>query len=329
MSPGRDQRPWSGAAETPAVNIPPPHDPTCSLCPGNARGAAGVHNPDYHGPYVFPNDFPALRPDAAAMPDVTAEPGGELLRAEAVTGECRVLCFGPRHDQHLSTMTDTELAAVINTWREQARELGRRWPWVQIFENRGAAMGASNPHPHGQIWASSVLPDEAAIEDAHQRAYLHRHGRRLLVDYAGTELAAGERVVAASGGWLAVVPYWAVWPFETMLVPTRPVGSFRDLDDDLAAGLAGILRTLLTAYDSLFAVAFPYSMGWHGAPGPSSASSEPDGHWQLHAHFYPPLLRSATVRKFQVGYEMLAGPQRDITPEQAAHRLRAHVAPRW
>lgn len=332
------------------------HDPECGLCPGNLRAAAGldrIRNPDYPGPYVFANDFPALRPPLSGERlEVRAESGipsgraggaEELLRAEPEAGVCRVLCFGPRHDRHLAAMGDGELAAVVDLWIGQAAELGRVWRWVQIFENRGAAMGASSPHPHGQVWASASLPDEPAAEDVRQRDYLIRHGRRLLVDYAGIERAAGERVVADNGEWLAVVPYWAVWPFETMLMPVRPVASLPELDGPLRESLVGMLRTLLTAYDALFGVPFPYSMGWHGAPGPAGAGPDgagPDGagpagatvaapagagHWQLHAHFYPPLLRSPTVRKFLVGYEMLAGAQRDITPEQAAAMLRAHV----
>ncbi|MBL7495099.1 UDP-glucose--hexose-1-phosphate uridylyltransferase [Frankia sp. CNm7] len=347
VSAGRDRRPWSGQAEAVQPGLTVAHDPACPLCPGNLRGAGagggnggdgdGVRNPDYTGPYVFANDFPALRPgagqdqgDPSGRPVPQAGLPDALLHSEPVAGVCRVMCFGPRHDRHLAAMSDGELAAVIDTWTAQTRELAPRWRWVQIFENRGAAMGASNPHPHGQIWASSVLPDEPAAEDARQRAYLRQHGRRLLVDYAATEQAAGERVVAANDGWLAVVPYWAVWPFETMLLPLRPVASLADLDGPLRASLVDILRTLLTAYDHLFGVPFPYSMGWHGAPGPADSGPAADRstggeHWQLHAHFYPPLLRSATIRKFLVGFEMLAGPQRDITPEQAAARLRAHV----
>lgn len=346
MSAGRDRRPWSGAAEAASPAAPPRHDPTCPLCPGNPRGAGEGRNPEYTGPFVFANDYPALRPDLDLGPDLgpdqdqdqdpPAGPGAGLLRAEAVTGVCRVMCFGPRHDTHLAAMSGPQLRGVVDAWVEQARDLGRRWRWVQIFENRGVAMGASNPHPHGQVWASSVLPDEPAAEDVHQLDHLRRYGSRLLVDYAAAELAAGERVVAAHGGWLAVVPYWAVWPFETLLLPLRPTSGLTDLDDDGRAGLVGILRLLLAAYDGLFDVPFPYSMGWHSAPSGTSTPSGSGGpggegdparadHWQLHAHFYPPLLRSASVRKFLVGYEMLAGPQRDITPEQAAARLRAQV----
>ncbi|MEX5635407.1 UDP-glucose--hexose-1-phosphate uridylyltransferase [Parafrankia sp. FMc2] len=342
VSAGRDRRPWSGQAEVAAPDVAAPYDPTCPLCPGNPRGAglddAAPRNPDYSGPYVFTNDFPALRPatcpddDGAATAWAETPPGPaaveSLLRREPVAGECRVVCFGPRHDQHLAAMPDDALAAVVDTWVAQTRELTARWRWVQIFENRGAAMGASNPHPHGQIWASSALPDEPAAEDTHQRDYWRQHGRRLLADYAATEQAADERVVAANDDWLVVVPYWAVWPFETMLLPLRPVASLADLDTSLRDSLVAILRTLLTAYDGLFGVPFPYSMGWHGAPGPvdggsATADLADSEHWQLHAHYYPPLLRSASVRKFLVGYEMLAGPQRDITPEQAASRLRA------
>ncbi|ADP81458.1 UDP-glucose--hexose-1-phosphate uridylyltransferase [Pseudofrankia inefficax] len=347
VSAGRDRRPWSGDSQAVSPPEAVSHDAACPLCPGNLRnlgdpgggGGPELRNPAYVGPYVFTNDFPALRPDAdrtltdqdrraASILTVGGIDVGELLRSEPEAGVCRVLCFGPRHDRHLAAMSDGELGAVVDTWVDQATELARQWRWVQIFENRGAAMGASSPHPHGQVWASASLPDEPAAEDARQLGYLRRHGRRLLVDYAEIERAAGERVVAANSAWLAVVPYWAVWPFETMLVPVRPVAGLPELDHELRASLVVIIRTLLAAYDGLFGVPFPYSMGWHGAPGPADSSPARSGapdHWQLHAHFYPPLLRSASVRKFLVGYEMLAGAQRDITPERAAAMLRAVV----
>ena len=207
---------------------------------------------------------------------------------------------------------------MVDTWCEQTTDLGAKYPWVQVFENKGAMMGCSMPHPHGQIWANSFLPNEAATEDKQQRAYFDAHGRQLLLDYA-TQEAGGERAVVETAHWLAVVPYWAAWPFETLLMPKARVARLPDLSDEQRKDLALALKKLTSRYDNLFTCSFPYSMGWHGAPF-AEGNQE---HWQLHAHFYPPLLRSATVRKFMVGYEMLAESQRDLTPEQAADRLRA------
>jgi UDPglucose--hexose-1-phosphate uridylyltransferase len=231
-------------------------------------------------------------------------------------------------------MPAAAVRAVVDMWAEQVRELERDWRWVQVFENRGTAMGASSPHPHGQIWANASMPDEPSAEDERQLAYAERHGRPLLADYADVEEAAGERLVVAWGGWLAVVPFWAVWPFETLLLPRRPVARLPDLADDERDDLVAVLRLLLAGYDALFDHPFPYSMGWHGAPSQASRGGTRGGtvggvdggcHWQLHAHFYPPLLRSPTIRKFLVGYEMFAGVQRDFTPEVAAARLRAAI----
>jgi UDPglucose--hexose-1-phosphate uridylyltransferase len=264
--------------------------------------------------FVFTNDFPALLPEAPA-----AEPDPHpLLRAETDAGTCRVICFSPRHDLTLPEMPLESIRTVIDTWSEQVAELGRTYRWVQVFENKGAVMGCSNPHPHGQIWAGSALPNEPAKEDACQRLWLQAHGVPLLVDYLGVEVARRERVVIENEDWVVLAPYWAVWPFETLLLPRRHVLRLPDLEDHERASLAVILRQLLTRYDNLFEVSFPYSMGWHGAPFPVGD----DGHWQLHAHFYPPLLRSASIKKFMVGYEMLAEAQRDLTAEQAAERLR-------
>ncbi|MBL7517264.1 UDP-glucose--hexose-1-phosphate uridylyltransferase [Frankia sp. CNm7] len=333
VSAGRDGRPWQGGREVPAAPPGTAHAPGCHLCPGNAR-AGGAHNPDYQGPFVFTNDFPALRP---VRPDTGVAGTGpspllanRLLHAEPETGTCRVICFSPRHDASLGSLPLAGIRAVVDTWAAQDRELGRDWRWVQVFENRGALMGASSPHPHGQVWASSSLPDEPAAEDARQRAYLAEHGAPLLADYADLEAAAGERVVLEGEHWLVVVPFWAVWPFETLLLPRRQVARLADLSEAERNSLADTLRRLLNCYDAVFGCPFPYSMGWHGVPGPwpapSGDVSGPSGagaYWQLHAHFYPPLLRSPTVRKFLVGYEMLAGVQRDLTPETAATRLRA------
>jgi UDPglucose--hexose-1-phosphate uridylyltransferase len=231
------------------------------------------------------------------------------------------MCYSPRHDLSLGDMETTAIRRVIDVWADQTAELGRRWRWVQVFENRGDAMGASNPHPHGQIWAGSALPGEPAKEDATQREHLARAGRRLLLDIADLEVH-GPRVVAASSSWLVVVPFWAVWPFEVLIVAREPAARLTDVEGAARDDLAAVLGDLVRRYDALFGVPFPYSMGWHGAPFGHDATKGADA-WQLHAHLYPPLLRSATVRKFMVGYELLAEPQRDLLPEEAAERLRA------
>jgi UDPglucose--hexose-1-phosphate uridylyltransferase len=241
-----------------------------------------------------------------------------LLRCEPVQGECRVICFSPRHDLTLPEMEASQILKVIQLWADQVSELGARHRWVQVFENKGAVMGCSNPHPHGQIWAGNFIPRFPAQEEEAQRDYLRAHSAPLLLDYLRAEEAAQIRIVEANAHWVMLVPYWAVWPFELLLLPRRHVLRLPDLTADERSALAQILKSSLTRYDNLFETSFPYSMGWHGAP-------TDDGdfrHWQLHAHFYPPLLRSATVKKFMVGYEMLAEPQRDITAEQAAQRLR-------
>ena len=317
VSPHRTKRPWLGQVEKPPVEERPSYDPACYLCPGNRR-AGGVHNPEYTSTYVFTNDFTALLPDT---PAVTAgqQP---LLRSEAVRGTNRVVCFSPRHDLTLPEMDVTGIRQVVDVWAQQTAGLGQSYCWVQVFENKGAMMGASNPHPHGQIWALDALPNEPRKEDEHQRAYFEAHGRPLLLDYAQVELEQQERLVAENEHWLAIVPYWAIWPFETLLLPRRHVLRLPDLNDDERDALAGILKRLLIRYDNLFETSFPYSMGWHGAPFGKGGSRSAPTYWQLHAHFYPPLLRSATVRKFMVGYEMLGEAQRDLTAEQAAERLR-------
>jgi len=314
VSPQRTQRPWLGQVERVPEEARPAYDPHCYLCPGNAR-AGGARNPHYRETYVFTNDFPALLPETPPV-DEAAHP---LLQAAPEQGTCRVICFSPRHDLTLAEMPVAAIRRVVDVWAEQVEDLGARYAWVQVFENKGEMMGASNPHPHGQVWAQGSLPNEAAKEDLHQRAYLEEHGEPLLLAYAALEEGAQERVVVANDCWLAVVPFWAVWPFETLLLPRRPTLRLPDLADAERDALADLLKRLLTRYDNLFQTSFPYSMGWHGAP----TAPGDFRHWQLHAHFYPPLLRSAAVRKFMVGYEMLAEPQRDLTPEEAAARLRA------
>lgn len=314
VSPHRAKRPWQGQQEKVSEEQKPSHDPNCYLCPRNKR-ITGEPNPDYHKPYVFKNDFSALLEDTPA-PDQSADP---LFQMSQARGESRVICFSPDHSKTLPLLTALEIEEVIKVWQAQLRELGQKYQWVQIFENKGAAMGCSNPHPHGQIWANSFLPNEVAREDVAQRNYYEKHGSVLLVDYVQKELEKKERIVVETEHWVAVVPYWAVWPFETLLLPKVHVKRLTELTEAQAKDLAVILKKLATKYDNLFETSFPYSMGFHAAP----FNGEDNEHWQLHAHFYPPLLRSATVRKFMVGYEMLGESQRDLTAEQAAERLRA------
>ena len=313
VSPHRAKRPWQGQQETPDRSVRPAHDPNCFLCAGNLR-VTGERNPDYSGTYVFTNDFAALTTDAPDAP-VSDNP---LFQTGTARGTSRVICFSPDHSKSLPELTLPAIGQIVETWCKQSIELGAHYPWVQVFENKGAMMGCSNPHPHGQIWANSFLPNEAAAEDTHQRDYLAKHGCPLLLDYVKAE-SGGSRVVAETEHWLAVVPYWAAWPFEILLLPKAHAPRLPALNAAQKQDLAVALKQLTSRYDNLFQCSFPYSMGWHGAPFNGMDSN----HWQVHAHFYPPLLRSATVRKFMVGYEMLAETQRDLTPEQAAERLRA------
>jgi UDPglucose--hexose-1-phosphate uridylyltransferase len=314
VSPHRAKRPWQGDVDDRDREDRLAYDPQCYLCPGNQR-VGGAVNPEYDHTYVFTNDFQALLPEHV-------DPSGEdsvLLRSAAVRGTCRVVCFSPRHDLTLAEMNPEMIRRVIDCWGEQVSDLGQTYCWVQVFENKGDMMGASNPHPHGQIWAMDLLPNEPLKEDRSQKAYTDSEAGVLLLDYLQEELETGERVVAENEGWAALVPYWAIWPFETMLLPKRHVLRLPDLHDDERNQLAQVMKELLLRYDALFNVSFPYSMGWHGAPFDEESSD----HWQLHAHYYPPLLRSATVRKFLVGFEMLAEAQRDLTAEEAADRLRS------
>lgn len=312
-SPHRATRPWKGQQESTAHDSRPAHDPVCYLCAGNRR-ANGELNPNYRDTYVFENDFRALLDQEASAPAAT----NPLLQREVVRGTCRVICFSPRHDLTLARMERVGIEQVIATWQRETAELGRRYRWVQVFENKGATMGCSNPHPHGQIWAMDRVPTIPVIEDEHQHSHFLAHGRSLLLDYLEAELQDGERVIHVNEDWAVVVPYWATWPFETLLLPRFAARRLTDLTVAQIAALASALQNLLRRYDALFQVDFPYSMGWHGAP----FASGPVDHWQLHAHFHPPLLRSATVKKFMVGFEMLGEAQRDITPEVAAARLR-------
>jgi UDPglucose--hexose-1-phosphate uridylyltransferase len=316
VSPQRTDRPWLGAEEPQPDAAAPAYDPACTLCPGNAR-ASGARNPPYAAAFVFDNDFPALRPDAPA--GVIGEEG--LLVAEAETGVCRVICYSPCHDLSLPRMTLPDVATVVAVWTEEYRRLGALdfVNSVQIFENRGAMMGTSNPHPHGQIWASRSLPNEVVKEAQAQADYLARHGSCLLCDYLSLEETARERIVCANEDFVALVPFWAIWPYETTILSRRHLGGLDELLPHEVSSLADILRRLTIRTDNLFEVPFPYSMGLHQRP----TDGAPHPHWHFHAHFYPPLLRSASVRKFMVGFEMLGSPQRDITAEAAAERLRA------
>jgi UDPglucose--hexose-1-phosphate uridylyltransferase len=332
VSPSRTERPWQGQTENPARPSSLPYDPNCYLCPGNAR-AGGSRNPEYTSTFAFDNDFAALQAD---VPSLTVDEGDQndcrktdsrkndggknLLIAAPESGICRVVCFSPRHDLTLAQMATAEIRAVIDVWAEQYRSLGDL-PYinhVQIFENRGAMMGCSNPHPHGQIWATQTIPNEPRKEQESLEDYRREHGSCLLCDYSALESASGERIVCQNEFFLAVVPFWAIWPCEILLLSKRHVAEITSLNAAERVALADMFKRLTTRYDNLFQTSFPYSMGFHQRP----TDSRPHPEWHLHAHFFPPLLRSATVKKFMVGYELLASPQRDITPESAAASLR-------
>ena len=321
VSPHRAKRPWQGQQETTDHSARPAHDPACYLCAGNLR-VTGERNPDYRGTYVFTNDFAALTADAPDAP-ATTDP---LFQTSSARGTSRVICFSPDHSKSLPELPLPAIGPVVDTWCEQSTELGATYPWVQVFENKGAMMGCSNPHPHGQIWANSFLPNEAATEDTPPAPIPGGARPHRCCSTTREREAGGERAVVETAHWLAVVPYWAAWPFETLLLPKVAVPPLARPRRGATAGSGHRLKQLTSRYDNLFQCSFPYSMGWHGAPFEGTSDAEGDEHWQLHAHFYPPLLRSASVRKFMVGYEMLAEPQRDLTPEQAAAHLRAVAA---
>ncbi len=324
VSPHRAKRPWQGQVDKPAPDTRPAYDPACYLCPGNTR-ANGELNPPYESVYVFENDFAALLPDTPPGP--ASSSSGGLFEARGERGLCRVICFAPAHNLTLPVMSPEQITRVVEAWTEQYADIGaRNWiRHVQIFENKGAMMGCSNPHPHGQIWANESLPLIPQRELDAQVAYRQTHNSCLLCDYLVGELSRGERIVHETDAWLAVVPYWAVWPFETLLAPKRHHASLLTLSDGERADLALILKRLTTTYDNLFQTSFPYSMGIHQAP----TKGETPAGMHMHFHFFPPLLRSAEVRKHMVGYEMLGEPQRDITPETAADRLRAVTGPHY
>jgi UDPglucose--hexose-1-phosphate uridylyltransferase len=317
VSPHRTQRPWQGEVAQKTAPSAVTYDPQCYLCPGNQR-AGGAINPAYEGIFSFVNDYAALLPDSPAASEAPASP---LLVAEPARGLCKVLCFHPDHSLTLARMTQPEIRRVVDAWTLEYQELAALgWiEYVQIFENRGAMMGASNPHPHCQIWSTGFVPDEPAAETAAQREHLVRTGHCLLCDYLAAEEASRERIVFQNEHFTALVPWWATWPFEVLLVSRRHLGALPELSADERDALADALKRLTTRYDNLFETSFPYTMGFHQSPTEGGAHPE----WHFHAHFYPPLLRSATVRKFMVGFEMLGMPQRDITPEDAAERLSA------
>ena len=316
VSPHRTQRPWQGEVERLLTDTTLEYDPSCYMCPGNKR-ASGAQNPQYESTFVFDNDYPALLKET--LSSATTEKG--LLIAQPESGICRVVCFSPRHDLTLSQLDKSDLRRVIETWREEYEQLGSLpfINYVQIFENRGGLMGASNPHPHGQIWASSTVPNEPAKEQRAQEYHSRSHDSCLLCEYLWVEESSGERLVCENEHFAVIVPFWAVWPFETIVISRRHTGTLLELSPPERDSLADILKSLAAKYDGLFQLPFPYSMGFHQRPTDGNPHSE----WHLHAHFYPPLLRSATVRKFMVGYEMLATPQRDLTAESAAVRLRS------
>jgi len=315
VSPHRTQRPWQGQVEDTPKEKQPEYDPTCYLCPGNNR-VGGAVNPDYRDTFVFTNDFAALLPDTPER----EQNENDLFVAKSERGICRVVCFSPRHDLTLAQMKTEEIRRVVDVWAAQYEELGALdyINSVQIFENRGAMMGASNPHPHGQIWSNETIPNETVKELKSFKNYYEKNRRGLLADYLEAELEKGERVVHENDSFVALVPFWAVYPFETLIVSRRQVGAISDLTDDERDGLADILQQTTANYDLLFDTPFPYTMGFHQRP--TDGADYPEFH--LHAHFYPPLLRSATIRKFMVGYELLGSAQRDITPEAAAEMLR-------
>ncbi|TXK52165.1 UDP-glucose--hexose-1-phosphate uridylyltransferase [Pontibacter qinzhouensis] len=315
VSPHRAKRPWQGQQEAVEKEARPAYDPTCYLCPGNTR-VNGEQNPAYEATFIFQNDFGALQADTPAG---SFSKGG-LLQAESERGISKVICFSPRHDLTLPDMEVADIRKVVDLWEEQYLELGKLdfINYVQIFENKGQVMGCSNPHPHGQIWAQSSVPGEPAKETVQQEAYFQEHGRSLLFDYVQLELEEKQRVVYQNEHFAVLVPFWAVWPFETIIISKRHFQHIAQMDSNEKDAFADAIKKLTMAYDRVFNISFPYSAGIHQSPTDGQAHTG----WHFHMHFYPPLLRSASVKKFMVGYEMLGDPQRDITPEASADRLR-------
>lgn len=318
VSPHRAKRPWQGQVEETAQDDTPSYDGDCFLCPTNTRISGDV-NPDYVSPFVFTNDFAALHQQT---PEAQRNDEGLFVLA-SVEGTSRVICYSADHSLTMPQLSTQQIQAVIKTWIAQYQDLSQTYQWVQVFENKGAINGCSNPHPHGQIWASSSVPTLPERADKTQREYLQQQGKNLLLTYAQREMADGQRTVVENNDWIVVVPYWASWPFETLVLPKFAITRMEELTSSQQVTLADIIQQITIRYDNLFLCAFPYSMGWHGAPYLDTYGQiEARQHWQLHCHFYPPLLRSATIKKFMVGYEMMAETQRDMTPEQAAERLR-------
>jgi len=314
VSPHRAKRPWQGQEEESGQQEKPKYDPDCYLCPGNTR-AGGVLNPEYESTFVFTNDFSALKMDVPSQEFNK----NDLLVARGEKGICKVLCFSPRHDLTLPQMEQPQVRTVVDMWVEQYQQLGsmEEINYVQIFENKGQIMGCSNPHPHGQIWAQQTIPDEPAKELKTQSTYYEQHGTTLLGEYLNLEIELNKRIVATNSSFVVLVPFWAFWPFETMVISRKPFGRFTDMNEQEKDDLADIIRKITIKYDNIFNISFPYSGGFH--PAPTDGKKHPE--WHFHMHFYPPLLRSATVKKFRVGYEMLGTSQRDITPEKSAHLL--------
>ncbi len=308
----RNNRPWTGETAKQVEQERLAYDASCYLCPGNTR-ASGDINPEYESVYVFQNDYAALSPDTEIMGQ--QDP---LFSWKSVQGTCRVICYTPHHSRTMAQMSLPEIEEVIQTWGAQIAELSKTYPWVQVFENKGLMMGCSNPHPHGQIWAQHELPTLIQQKENNQLNYYEEHGSSLLLDYAIAELEKNERVLIKTDSFICLVPYWAKWPFETMIIPTTELPCFASLTGNQKQDLAEVLQRIVIAYNKVFDCEFPYSMGWHAAPGDDPALK----HWQLHAHFYPPLLRSKDIRKHMVGYEMLSESQRDFSPEQAVQILR-------
>ena len=316
VSPHRSKRPWQGQEENVPAQTAVNYDPLCYLCPGNAR-SGGEQNPNYQSTYSFRNDFSPLVEDTP-YGKINEQ---ELIIARSEKGICKVVCFSPRHDLTIPELNLVDVVKVVKHWITDFEEMGARdfINYVQIFENKGAVMGCSNPHPHGQIWALETIPHEPLEKQVYQVGYFTRNGSTLLADYVKLELRKGERIILENGDFVALVPFWAAWPFETMIIPKRPMARITDMTESEIVAMADIYRKLTIRYDNLFEVSFPYSAGIHQAPT--------DGHdhkeWHWHMVFYPPLLRSATIKKFMVGFEMLGNPQRDITPEFGAAKLRS------
>ncbi|XP_065336024.1 galactose-1-phosphate uridylyltransferase [Cloeon dipterum] len=326
VSPHRMMRPWTGQVEKVSDDDNQSKTDTSNpLSPGAKRGNGQV-NPCYESTYTFTNDFPALLEDIPE-PEVKNGEENELFQVKAARGTCKVMCFHPRSDISIPLMSVSEIVKVIENWMREIKELGEKYSWVQVFENKGAIMGCSNPHPHCQIWASDFLPNEGRVKNETQRKYFEKHGKPLLKDYVTQECSKKERIVFSNSDWVVLVPYWALWPFETMILPIPKEESvplpkrMTDLSADQIESLAEAVKVITTKYDNLFNTSFPYSMGWHGAPT-GKYLAENMNHWVFHGIYYPPLLRSATIKKFMVGYELLAQAQRDLTAEQAAERLR-------